>query len=76
VLSVACYEGDADTTPARELAATIGGGPSMVSPCVVDLGLTDDRGWLAIEANPAWGAGLNGCEPAAAARCIVIATRT
>jgi hypothetical protein len=76
VLSVACYEGDADIALARELAATIGGDPSMVSPCVVDLGLTDDRGWLAIEANPAWGAGLNGCDPAAAARCIAIATRT
>jgi hypothetical protein len=76
VLSVACYEGDADTALARDLAATIGGTPSMVSPCVVDVGLTDDRGWLAIEANPAWGAGLNGCDPAAAARCIAIATRT
>ena len=76
VLSIACYEGDVDISIARELAATIGRDPAMTSPCVVDLGLTDDRGWLAIEANAAWGAGLNGCDPVAAARCIMMATRT
>ena len=76
VLSLACYEGDVDVTIARELAAAIGRDPAMTSPCVVDLGLTDDRGWLTIEANAAWGAGLNGCDPVAAARCIAMATRT
>jgi len=76
VLSIACYEGDVDVTIARQLAAAIARDPAMTSPCVVDLGLTDDRGWLVIEANAAWGAGLNGCDPAAAAQCIAMATRT
>lgn len=76
VLSIACYEGDADVTIARELAASIGRDPAVTSPCVVDLGLTADRGWLAIEANAAWGAGLNGCDPVAAVQCIMMATRT
>ena len=40
------------------------------SPCVIDVGLTRDRGWLVMEANAAWGAGLNGCDAVAAARCI------
>ncbi len=76
VLSIACYEGDVDLALARELAAEIGRDPAITSPCVVDLGLTDDRGWIAIEANAAWGAGLNSCDPVAAARCIMMATRT
>ena len=75
VLSIACYEGDADVTLARALAVATGHDPATTSPCVVDLGLTDDRGWVVIEANAAWGAGLNGCDPVAAARCIAAATR-
>ena len=34
--------------------------------CVIDAGWAEDRGWAVIEANPCWGAGLYGCEPAAA----------
>ena len=73
-VSIACYEGDVDVTGARELAAELGRDPAMTSPCVIDVGLTPDRGWLAIEANAAWGSGLNGCDPVAAARCIALAT--
>jgi hypothetical protein len=65
-----------DVTLARELAAATARDPAMTSPCVVDLGLTDDRGGLAIEANAAWGAGLNGCDPVVAAQCIMMATRS
>lgn len=75
VLSIACYEGDVDLGEARQLAAEVAKDPAVPSPCVVDVGLTRDRGWIVIEANPAWGAGLNGCDPAAAARCIARATR-
>lgn len=68
VTTSACYEGDVPIDPALALAAI------APSPCVIDLGLTTDRGWVIIEANAAWGAGLNGCDPRAAARCIARAT--
>jgi len=29
--------------------------------CVIDVGLIDEVGWVFIEANTSWGAGLNGC---------------
>ena len=71
VLSLAAYEGNAPLDEARAFAATV----PCISPCVVDVGLTDAGEWLMIEANAAWGAGLNGCDPHAAARCIARATR-
>jgi hypothetical protein len=42
--------------------------------CVVDIGYIAQRGWAIIEANAVWGAGLNGCDPLAAAMCIAEAT--
>jgi hypothetical protein len=71
VLAAAAYEGDANLEDARRFAATV----PCISPCVVDAGLTAAGEWLVIEANAAWGAGLNGCDPDAAARCIARATR-
>jgi ATP-grasp domain, R2K clade family 2 len=32
---------------------------------VIDVGLTQDRGWAVIEANQVWGAGIYGCDPSA-----------
>ena len=75
VLSIACYEDDGDLVPAGALASAAGREPVVPSPCVIDVGLTRDRGWIVIEANAAWGAGLNGCDALAAARCISRATR-
>lgn len=75
VVSIACYEGDADLVPAGALASAAAREPVVPSPCVIDVGLTPDRGWIVIEANAAWGAGLNGCDALAAARCIARATR-
>jgi hypothetical protein len=74
VLSIACYEGDGDLEAACTLAVAAAGETGVPSPCVVDVGLTRDRGWLVVEANAAWGAGLNGCDAVAAARCIARAT--
>ncbi len=74
VLSIACYEGDADLGAARALATAAARETEVPSPCVIDVGLTRDRGWIVVEANAAWGAGLNGCEAIAAARCIARAT--
>lgn len=31
---------------------------------VMDVGLIADRGWAVLEANPAWGSGIYGCDPA------------
>jgi hypothetical protein len=75
VLSIACYEGEADLVGACSVAAEAAVGAVVPSPCVLDLGLLDDLGWAVIEANAAWGAGLNGCDPTAAAACIANATR-
>jgi hypothetical protein len=72
VLTIACYEGDSPLDDARTLAAAAAA--LVPSPCVLDVGLTPDRGWIVIEANAAWGAGLNGCDPAAAAKCIARAS--
>lgn len=71
LLSAACYEGccatlDAPAALARELAALLPLPPAVV----LDLGHIEGRGWALIEANAAWGAGLNGCAAVAAARCI------
>lgn len=74
VVSIACYEGDADLAPATALASAAARESVVPSPCVIDVGLTRDRGWIVIEANAAWGAGLNGCDALAAARCIARAT--
>jgi hypothetical protein len=45
-----------------------------VGPCVVDVGVMRGRGWGVIEANPAFGAGIYGCDPACVlevlARCV------
>ncbi len=72
VVTIACYEGDAPLAAARALATAAAA--HAPSPCVIDVGLTPDRGWVVIEANAAWGAGLNGCDPEGAARCIARAT--
>lgn len=42
---------------------------------VLDVGYVKDRGWIIIEANPTWGAGLNGCNPEKAIICILEATQ-
>jgi ATP-grasp domain, R2K clade family 2 len=41
---------------------------------VIDVGYQPSRGWALVEANATWGAGLNGCDPFGAARCIAWAT--
>lgn len=74
VLSIACYEGAADLEAALTVAMAAGRETDVPSPCVIDVGLTRDRGWLVIEANAAWGAGLNGCDASAAARCLARAS--
>jgi len=75
VCDVAAYEGEADLGEAWALAEQIARSGRVPDPCVVDLGLIPGRGWAVIEANAAWGAGLNGCEATKVAPCIAAATR-
>ncbi len=74
VRTAACYEGEGDVDAAtRALIAML---PSLELPtaCVLDIGYIEGRGWALIEANAAWGAGLNGCDATRAVEVIARAT--
>ena len=75
VLTHAVYEGDGDLDEAGRVLSEFARDVSLPTTCVLDLGHIVGRGWGLIEANATWGAGLNGCDPEAAARCIAVATR-
>jgi hypothetical protein len=75
VVTAATYEGDVDLGEASAFAVEVARHPAVPPVCVLDVGLIHNRGWAVIEANAAWGSGLNGCDPAAAVRCIARATR-
>lgn len=78
VLSAAAYEGvlgPDELGPAINLAEAVAADPRVPRSCVLDLGRAtagpdDTERWILVEANASWGAGLNGCDPEAAARCI------
>lgn len=74
VVSIACYEGEGSTVEAAALVREVATSTLVPTACVIDVALTTDRGWIALEANAAWGAGLNGCDPSAAIRCIAVST--
>ena len=46
----------------------------LTRAAVLDVGLLESGEWVFIEANAAWGAGLNGCDPHAVLSCIAAAT--
>lgn len=75
VLSCAVYEGTADRCEATDFITRCARALPLPEACVIDAALVEDRGWCLLEANAAWGAGLNGCAPTAAIRCIDRATR-
>lgn len=78
VLSAAAYEGElapGELEAAVALTEAIAAHPRVPRSCVLDLGRVREgpersARWVMVEANAAWGAGLNGCAPEAAARCI------
>jgi hypothetical protein len=71
VLTLSAYEGArVELDAARALVAL---GDEIPRTCVLDVGPISGGKWAVIEANATWGAGLNGCEPVAAARCIAAA---
>jgi len=73
VLTCTVYEGVGDPNGASSFVADAVAGLDLPSTCVIDAALIYG-GWCILEANASWGAGLNGCEATAAARCIDGAT--
>ncbi len=77
VCTASVYEGEADINDAKSFMSSFLSKNTEKIPtaCVIDIGYIVGQGWAVIEANAAWGAGLNGCDPLAAAMCIAEATR-
>jgi hypothetical protein len=61
VLDAAIYEGSANLQDALAFAGIAARDANLPETCVLDVGYIPNRGWAVIEANAAWGAGLNGC---------------
>lgn len=61
VLDAAIYEGNANLQESLAFAKIAARDANLPESCVLDVGHVRDRGWVVIEANAAWGAGLNGC---------------
>lgn len=64
VLDCAVYEGTGDPADAAACARDVLASVACPPALVVDVGLIPERGWAVVEFNAAWGAGLNGCDPA------------
>lgn len=74
VLDCAVYEGDADVEAAAAFARDAAGAVALPRAVVVDVGYVAGRGWAVVELNPAWGAGLNGCDAERVWACIAAAS--
>ncbi len=75
VLDAAVYEGKSEVTGAVEFVGELTRSMPLPRTVVVDVGFIDRRGWGVIEFNPAWGAGLNGCDPEKVLPAIVVASQ-
>lgn len=76
VAACAVYEGAAPADEAAAFVADFVRDHAALLPrtLVVDAGRLPGGEWALVEANAAWGAGLNGCDARAAAACIAHAT--
>jgi hypothetical protein len=74
VLDASTYEGMANAKDALNFVGALAREMSLPPVVVVDVGLVNDLGWLVIEFNAAWGAGLNGCDPDMVLPAIVAAS--
>ncbi len=72
VKTCAVYEGLAEAPWA--FVGQAAGRLKLPVSCVLDAALLPE-GWALLEANASWGAGLNGCDPAAVLDCIDLATQ-
>ena len=75
IKSIAVYEGTGSVVGARLFLESFLMNSSIPRTCVLDAGYIPGRGWALVEANATWGAGLNGCDPEAAALCLEFATQ-
>ncbi|MBU6954400.1 ATP-grasp domain-containing protein [Hahella sp. HN01] len=75
VLDAAVYEGDGALDDGLVFARQLAQSEHLPTTCVIDIGYIPQRGWAIIEANAAWGAGLNGCRAEKVLPCIEAATR-
>jgi hypothetical protein len=73
-LTEATYEGEA-MAGATAFVASVLDEAGLLWPAALDVGWTD-HGWVVIEANDAWGAGLNGCDASAVLPALEAATRS
>lgn len=75
IVAIAAYEGSCDLQAACVFAGSIARDPLWPEVFVLDIAEIEGRGFAVVEANAAWGAGLNGCDATAAAQCIARASR-
>lgn len=77
VMTLSMYEGNGELQEARDFINSFILSNECLIPnsLVLDVGLISSRGWAVIEANAAWGAGLNGCDATKAVWSIANASR-
>jgi len=70
-----CSESEAQE--AFAFAARVLADPTLSFPAALalDVGVIEGRGWAVVEANPAWGSGIYGCDPDAVLRVVQRACR-
>lgn len=76
VQDAALYEGTGSVMEAKQFLSEVAQDKSLPDTCVLDVGHIRGRGWAVIEANAAWGAGLNGCDADKVLGSIAHATRS
>ena len=72
--SCALYEGTGDVDSAAKTCERVAMALELPRAFVLDVGLLEDGRWVFIEANAAWGAGLNGCDPHRVLACLAAAS--
>lgn len=75
VQACALYEGTGNADAAAKTCERVAMALDLPSASVLDVGLLESGEWVFIEANAAWGAGLNGCDAHQVLACIAAASR-
>ena len=76
ICDIACYQGTGNPDNAREFSQEFLNecGHLLPTSFVMDVGFSRQSGWMIIEFNSSWGAGLNSCNPTKVLECIREAT--